>query len=147
MASPRQLGSLPRSLAGLADFLGLESLGDLLCTCYCCGCFLTFPDKLLFDHSELNILWCEGGYYGWCYKCVQTTARLDLMLHFEGVFTIEEVEELTNQTWFQLPVRCLLCLRQLNEFEKTDAQESGSDIFQVRSTYRTVCGLCKLGGI
>lgn len=145
MAYPRQPGSLPLSLGALADYLGLDYLGELLCTCYCCGCFLSLPDKILFDHAELNVLWCEGGYYGWCFKCIQATARLDLMLNFEGCFDVQEVETLTNLSFHELNIRCLLCLRLLNDFEKADAQESGSDIFQVRSTFRTLCGVCKIG--
>ncbi|AHJ81396.1 putative E6 oncogenic protein [Eptesicus serotinus papillomavirus 3] len=137
--------ALPQSLRALQEYLGVESLGDLLCTCIYCGKFLTYADKVLYDHSGLHVVWHEGAYFASCLCCLKTNARLEFMTYFERVISVEQAERREGVPLTQIKIRCLKCLRELNHVEKCDIICSNADCFIVRGGIRTVCIVCKIG--
>ncbi|AHJ81384.1 putative E6 oncogenic protein [Eptesicus serotinus papillomavirus 1] len=139
------LMALPQSLRALQEYLGLENLSDLLCTCMYCGRYLSYADKVLFDHSGLKIFWQDGAFFGSCYCCVRATARVEFMSFFDRVVTVQQAERREGVPFTQIKVRCLGCLRELNHVEKCDVICSDSDCFIVRGSIRTVCVVCRIG--
>lgn len=137
--------ALPQSLTDLAVWLGLEDLTNLHVTCYYCGCYLAWHDKILYDNSNLNVIWREGAFYAVCYSCTKATARLDFMTHYSGVYSVAEIQLQYNCSLLELPVRCLGCLRELNRQEKTDVVIGNPDLFLVRDSIRTLCVVCRVG--
>lgn len=135
----------PQSLDALAAWLGHGTIDNVLITCYFCGTYLTFADKVLFDNARLQLLWNDGAYYACCFKCTVTTSRLEFMVHFEGVFTTEEFQLQQECRIEDVTVRCVKCLREFTRGEKRDLTLNNQDIFLVRGGVRSLCVVCQVG--
>lgn len=138
------LMALPQSLTALAEWLGATDLSSLLVTCYYCGNFLGWHDKILYENANLYVIWKDGGFYAVCHCCTRGTARLDFMRNFGGVYSVEEVQLQYNSSILDLTLRCVSCLRELSRQEKTDVALSAPDIYLVRDSLRVLCVVCKI---
>lgn len=139
------LMALPQSLEELAQYLGKADIQAIDITCFYCGGFMTWADKILYEHCKLTVIWHLGGFYGCCCCCTLATAKIDFMTNYEGVMTVQEVELQSDTRIEELEFRCVKCLRLLNRQEKRDVYLSDSDIFVVRGNLRTLCVVCKVG--
>lgn len=137
--------ALPQSIAALAEWLGKTDVNELLITCYYCGSYLTWVDKVLYDSARLQVIWHHGAYFAYCYPCTQAAAKLEFMAHYSGVTNAAEVELQNNCSIRELEVRCLRCLREFNGHEKTDLILTRQDLFKVRDELRAVCVVCRVG--
>lgn len=139
------LMALPQSILELALYMGKRDIQELDITCFYCGNFLTWADKILHAHCKLSIIWHSGGYYGCCHVCTLVTAKIDFMSNYERVMNVAEVELQADTHIEDLDVRCVKCLRLLNRTEKRDVALSDPDIFLIRGTFRTLCVVCRVG--
>lgn len=136
--------ALPQSLAGVAQYLGKEGVNQLVVKCFYCADFLTWADKVLYDHAKIDVIWVDGGFYAACYSCTKANARVDFMINYEGVANVDEIELQYGRSIEDLQVRCTSCLREFNSIEKRDVRTTDPDLFIVRGNIRTLCVVCKV---
>lgn len=128
----------------LAEHIGVE-LEDLLLSCYYCKRWLTLLDKLLYQHSYLCLYEKENLYYGACQGCLRSAARLEFLLGYQSLVSVQAAEEYFGRSFQELLVRCFCCLRILNTSEKNSTIEKGGDVAIVSDQPRALCTLCSIG--
>lgn len=139
-----QMAQAQCSLSDLADGLGI-TIDEVIVSCYYCGKWLGWQDKVLFQHSNLLLHVKDDFYYAACYGCVRATAKIDFIINYEKFVSIEEAEAFARRAFVNCDVRCWGCLRILNPVEKADVVSERGDVAIVRGNLRAKCTLCKIG--
>lgn len=132
------------SIKEVAENVGL-TLQNLMITCYYCSKWLTHQEKIIFDHSQLLVVWKQDLPYACCPACIRTSSRLDFLLGFVRAVPHCRFAELCSYPWETAVVRCLVCLRKLNEAEKREIENGNLLIFLVKQSLRAHCCLCRIG--
>lgn len=132
------------SIGAYADYLHVD-LADLCISCFYCLRFLSFLDKVLFNHADLGLYCKDGICYAACQPCIKSTAKLDFLLYYQHFTSTQGAEAVFGGSFPDLQVRCWSCLRQLTRTEKEDVVSRSGDVALVRNGLRARCTLCILG--
>lgn len=138
--------AIPRSfiLREIAEHSGIP-LPDFFISCFHCNNWLTAQEKTLYDHAGLLVVWKEDLPYACCQSCIRNCCRIDFLAGFERSVQYSRLAALYGVDWNTLIVRCLSCLRQLNNAEKGEIQRNDEVLFVVKNSFRAKCCLCKIG--
>lgn len=138
------------------DFVGIHSIRDL-CTCLAlnyatvlvpcnfCGATLTALDCVFFDQADCRLLWKDGLAFGVCHGCLKQLARFEYLAFSRGSCTASAFESMLGRSLHTVSVRCLTCLRRLQETEVEEAKNSNKVVHLVGVKVRVKCTLCELG--
>lgn len=132
------------NLKDVAESVGL-TLADYMIACYYCQRWLTVHEKLLYVHAELLVVWKEDCPYACCQYCIRTGAKVDFLTGFSRSIAASRFGEICSDSWEDIILRCLVCLRKLTAVEKGDIQANNSTIFLIKNGFRAPCALCRLG--
>lgn len=139
MAAPQSF-----SLKEVAESCGL-TLETFFIPCFYCYKTLTYQEKIIFDYSQLLLVWKDELPYACCPGCIKISARLDFLLGYQRSVPHQHFAELCSYPWETVVVRCLACLRKLNEAEKREIERHNLLVYSVKDGIRAHCVLCRIG--
>lgn len=111
--------------------------------CNFCWKPLTVLEKVLFDYTNLVLLWKGGRPLGACQFCIKKLATYEFVRFFDRSISCDDVELLFGSV-VEAPIRCHFCLRSLSYSEKVQIATERRAVFKVRGGLRALCYWCRV---
>lgn len=118
------------------------SFFNLRLPCIFCKFLCTVEDLAAFFKKKLSLVYRNRVPFACCLKCLKHTARYERQKFSLCSVKPFVIDALTGKSFFELPVRCLLCLSLLDEIEKKECCLREEDIILVRGHWRCFCRDC-----
>lgn len=133
----------PKTIRALATSRD-STVDAVIVKCRFCRKNLSLYDKLNFEYCQLQVIYRNNRPYAACLSCVTLVSRIEYTVGLERVFPANATEGLYGQNLFDLDVRCIRCLRPLENHERALCYYYNYPIYVVRQRFRASCTLCML---
>lgn len=132
----------PGSIYSLCSTYGC-TLETLNICCLFCRTALSYQDILSFTVKHLRIVLRNNSFFAACSTCLQLSAAYEQRKYCQCVATANYVKSVCNGNYCDLNVRCLTCMKRLDNIEVLESLEKDEEFYLVRCIWRTKCRLCK----
>ncbi|AHJ81402.1 putative E6 oncogenic protein [Rhinolophus ferrumequinum papillomavirus 1] len=132
------------SLKVLAESSGVQ-LPEFPIACFYCANWLTQHENILYEHASLLIVWKNDVPFACCQRCIKTCAKIDFLMFYGRAVPYQQFGEISSLEWDEAILRCVSCLRKLNEYEKDDIASRNGTVYLIKDSFRAPCCLCRAG--
>ena len=132
----------PNSLSKVCGLYGC-TLENLQIACLFCRSLLSHQDLLSFAVKHLKVVVRGNSFFAACNTCLRLSAAFEQKTYSQCVATTDFVKHQCNGNYYDLNVRCLICMKKLDVIEVLDSLENEEHFYLVRCIWRAYCRLCK----
>lgn len=119
---------------------------DLKLDCVFCRFTVRLSELAEFQEKNLSMIWKDHVPFVACRNCLRLSARLERERYCTCTVRGDLFDALTCQDISVTSIRCLLCLRLLDQAEKVDIKAGNKEVHRVRGYWRAPCRYCKYEG-
>lgn len=131
----------PRTVQDYCHSFNLP-LDSVRLPCLFCGNYCCTEDLLQCMLKNFCLVWKGPFCYAACTPCVYASAKHEYRNYFQCFVKGPAVEHLAQKSLFLLHVRCIHCLKELDDAEKAGHLAKHIDFALVRGNWRGFCREC-----
>lgn len=139
--SARSCSQNAKTIFELCDQCNI-TLPTLQISCIFCKKCLTTTEVLSFAFRDLKVVWRDSYPFAACLACLKFYGKISQYRHFKYAALAVTVEEETQQTVFELCIRCCKCHKPLSPIEKVQHIVQKAHFFYISNAWKGYCLHC-----